>query len=389
MIGNHSGGGRTACRICGAPTEFLFRSDADLAILSSATSVSGSTLVDLCRSCGHSQTEPIVNLNEYYSSDYRYRTRTDDEDDLYDRVEAGNVYRSDHQAVVAAAKLDFSRPMRVLDYGCGKARSLKLLVDQYPLLKPHVFDVSEAYREYWCDFVGPEQQACFTIPGSWLGTMDAVLSFFALEHADSPCQFVAELRSVLQPGGALLVIVPNVLRNPSDLLVVDHVNHFSATSIEKLLTSERFVDVVIDEDSFRGAFVVYAIRGDDGEPARDRAFERQKLAAVTEIAQFWRAAVDRIRAAESSHSGKAAIYGSGIYGQFIAGVLRDRGRVSCFLDQNPWRQGTSCVEIPVRPPSEIPDDIRLVYVGLNPVLAREAISRVPALHSCSRDYFFL
>ena len=377
------------CRICGEPTELLFRSDAEIALLSSATPVFGSTLVHLCPSCAHAQTEPVVDVREYYSSTYRFRMRAEDEDDLYDRVGEHNIYRSDHQASVAEMKLDFSRRMRVMDYGCAKARSLKLLVGHHAAIQPYVFDVSDSYRKYWEEFVPVDQQASFSMPDEWLGTMDVVLSFFALEHVEDPHGFVAELRRVLRPQGKAFIVVPNVLNNFSDVLVVDHINHFSVPSLETLLNGEGFTDVIIDDQAFRGAFVVCASRAEDGQVVTPRGAGADDFVAIRDVAEFWRGAVDRVRATEASCEDKCAIYGSGIYGQFIATILRDRGRVACFLDQNPWRQGASYMDIPVRAPADIPDDVRLIYVGLNPLVARQAIRQVKPLHCVPRNVIYL
>ena len=378
------------CRICGARTEALYQSVSEVALLSSARPVRGSTVVHLCPACAHAQTKPLMDLSNYYSSDYQFRTRSDDEDDLYDRVDDRIIYRSEHQANVAERKIDFARPMRVIDYGCGKALSLRLLAARHPKIRPHVFDVSDSYRKYWNEFVPSEQQASFKVPEGWLGAMDAVLSFFALEHVEDPHGFVTELRCLLRPGGEIFVIVPNVLRNISDLLVVDHVSHFSSASLTTLLAGHGFVGISIDCDAFRGAFVVRAIldSGDGAESAKPASLA--DLTALREVADFWREATSRIQKTEAdSHGGRSAIYGSGIYGQFIASVLGDCGLVSCFIDQNPFRQGTSYMNIPVIAPAEVGDDVRLIYVGLNPALARHAIAGVKSLHEISREYFYL
>ena len=378
------------CRVCGSQTEELFRCDTDIALLSNATPVPGSTFVNLCGVCAHAQTRPLMDLGKYYSSAYQFRMRSEDEDDLYDRVDGKNIYRSGHQATVAEMKIDFSQPMNVIDYGCGKAMSLKSLAERHPNIRPFTFDVSDSYRKSWNAFVPSDQQASFSVPDGWLGRMDVVLSFFALEHVEDPHGFVTELRSLLKPNGQLFVVIPNMINNISDLLVVDHVSHFSAPSLTNLLESEGFVDVTIDLEAFRGAFVVRAVKATSRKSAPTARASDKEIAVVRDVANFWQNAIERIREAESRQTdGQIAIYGSGIYGQFIASILTDRKKVACFLDQNPFRQGLSYMDIPVVAPAEIPVDVRLVLVGLNPVLARKAISGVESLHETPREFFYL
>jgi SAM-dependent methyltransferase len=380
------------CRICESPVSILFESPSEIALLSSATPIVGSTVVDLCRACGHAQTRPVMNVRNYYESEYQFRIRSEDEDDLYDRIGETNVYRSGQQAHLVATSFDLQRPLKVLDYGCGKGRSLKLLVEHHPLLEPYVFDVSESYRQFWNSFVPAERQATTLIPTDWHDRMDLVLSFFALEHVEAPSDFVATLRRLLRPGGQAFVVIPNVLTNVSDLVVVDHINHFSVTSLSHLFSCAGFVDLRVDVESYRGAFVVSATRSADDDPfPKNSVPEQIGLEKILALGTYWRDIVENIAATEKTRPAteKSAIYGSGIYGLFIATALPDRTRTLCFLDQNPWRQGLSLIGIPVLAPDELSDEIRFIYVGLNPVLASKAIAQVGVLHRVRRDFFYL
>jgi SAM-dependent methyltransferase len=380
------------CRICGGPTSVLFESPSEIALLSSAMPIPGSTVVDLCGACGHAQTRPVVDTRSYYESEYQFRTRSEDEDDLYDRIGDKNVYRADQQAYLVGTSFDLNRPIKILDYGCGKARSLLLLAQRYPLLEPYVFDVSESYRQFWDDFVAPERQATSSIPLEWHGQMDLVLSFFALEHVEEPGAFVATLRRLLRPGGKAFVFIPNVLTNMSDLIVVDHVNHFSAMSLSYLFSRAGFSDLRIDVESYRGAFVVGATRSPNREIASGISdLGPADIKKTLDLGVLWRDLIKNIRAAEKvlSATESCAIYGSGIYGLFIASALPDRARTRYFLDQNPWRQGLSLMGIPVVAPDRLPDEVRFVYVGLNPILARRVIDQVEVLHRVRRDFFYL
>jgi FlaA1/EpsC-like NDP-sugar epimerase len=108
------------------------------------------------------------------------------------------------------------------------------------------------------------------------------------------------------------------------------------------------------------------------------------------MAAYWSAFADRVRAFEATHpqAQSVAIYGSGFYGTFIATCLHHADRVSCFLDQNPHRQSQRLLDKPILSPEKLPATVSVIYVGLNPRIAREGIQSVAAWQGLAHDYFF-
>lgn len=380
------------CRICGAPTKPLFHSPSETAIISSARPIPGATELDLCHECGHAQTRPIVDLHKYYSTEYKFQLSSPEEDDLYERIGTRSVFRSEHQGKVALSKLSLTPGMKILDYGCGKAVTLRAIVAQSSAVEPYVFDVTEAYQDLWDEFVPRDSQACFEIPQHWLGRMDVVLAFFALEHVEDPHGFLAEVESLLAPDGQLLLIVPNIRTNISDFLVVDHVNHFSISSLHGALSQHGLTDISIDDAIYRGAFVVTARKS-----ATTAAAESTSAAVMEHVQAMKRDAgllldgLAAVRAAELAKSPgeKTVVYGSGIYGLFIASHLEDKASFLGFVDQNPFRQRFTFFDRPVLDPSALPDEATIVFVGLNPKIARNVIGGMEGIHRNGRKFVYL
>jgi len=333
------------------------------------------------------QTRPLDEVTAYYDTAYNVHGETEDADDLYAVRDRVRVYRAQHQADVALAKLALPDGAAVLDYGCGKGMTLRALLAARPDVEGAVFDVSDAYRAAWDAFVSTDRQAAYAAPPSWRGRFDAVLSFFALEHAGDPRAFLRDVRALLRPGGTLHVTVPNVRRNAGDFIVVDHVNHFMPSSLRRLFADAGFTDVRIDEESHDAAFVVDARRG-----TRPGGAERPReiAASVNEarkLAAFWSQAAESVAAFERIHAGKkSAIYGSGFYGVFIASRLADRSNLAYFLDRNPHQQGKRISDRAVLAPDAIEDDVEVVYAGLNPARARAIIAGVASLHRRKREF---
>ena len=383
-----------ACNVCGTAAGVpLYCNDGGVSITSLAKPFAGRTVVFACRSCAHLQTPPLEDIGAYYDTEYNVRAESEDADDLYALRDGKPVYRTEHQAAEALAKLQPARGARMLDYGCGKARTLRHIASARPDLRPAVFDVSDAYRRFWDEFVPREDQAAYEVPASWEARFDVVLTFYAMEHVANPRSFLRAIRRLLVPGGRIHLVIPNVRRNPGDLIVVDHVNHFMPTSLRLIFALEGFDDVRIDEESNTAAYVVNGRRAaapPDAGAVNDPSAVAGALEEARTMAGFWSSARGRIAEFERTVRGrKAAIYGSGFYGAFIASALEDLSAIAYFLDRNPHQQTKRIFDRAVLAPDAIEDDVKVVYAGLNPANARQIVAGVSALRRRAREVFFL
>ncbi len=363
-----------ACCICGeslgAP---VYESARPVSITSLCQVLDGPTRVWHCENCGHTQTAPLPALEKFYAEDYHILTASEEEDQLYTVREGQKIFRTEHQVATLLEKIEFPPNAQVLDYGCGKAATLKALRGRREDLAPHVFDVGEQYRDFWDAFVPAGNQAVNEVPAEWAGRFDAVISFFALEHVAAPREFVAEAHRLLRDGGTFYFLVPNVFANTADLVVADHVNHFSESSLQGLLADAGFAVREIDGAAHNSAWVVVAEkRNSNGMASNTNAVAD----AINEMAEYWNEFGNRVRVFENASNGEAAIYGSGFYGTFIHACLERPELVACFLDQNPHRQKQTLLEKPILAPEKLPETARRLYVGLNPRIAREELSAV-------------
>lgn len=379
-----------SCRICGTPCGPPVYAHDGPSISSTARIIAAPTIVYVCATCSHVQSEPVADIAGYYDTGYNVHLESDDADDLYAVEDGTPVYRAQHQARVAVRNLAPEANARVLDYGCGKGATLRALAALRPDLRLHAFDVSANYRAAWDALLPPERYACYEPPATWSGRFDAVLSFFALEHTADPCGFLRAIRALTAPGGSLHLTVPNPLANRGDLLVADHVNHFSPASLLRAFLATGWTDVRVDIFAHESAYVVDARRAETVLPLPD--FDvAPAVAATRRAAAFWSdagAAVARF-AREEAGTRRAAVYGSGFYGTFIASRLPDRSHLVYFLDRNPHQQAKRVFGLPVIPPDALEDDVEVIYVGLNPDNAQRIVAGVPALARRQRAFFYL
>ncbi|NIV17363.1 MAG: methyltransferase domain-containing protein [Woeseiaceae bacterium] len=381
------------CNVCAAELDHpVYESETSLTSLCDV--FPQPTRVRTCGNCGHLQTDEIENAAAFYDADYTILTESEEEDQIYEVRDGKKIYRTEHQVDVLRSKLDIAADTRILDYGCAKSSMMRTLKEDEPALGPFLYDVSDRYVPFWENFAEPSNWAVYDVPPSWDSKFDIVTSFFALEHITRPAEIVGQIFQLLRPGGIFYGIVPNVLTNSADLVVIDHVNHFTRSSLDCLLTTAGFEVQDVDAEAHRGAFVFVAKRpteATDSSWAADPQEVQETACELQSIARFWGNAAARLREAElgTVDGGEVAVYGAGFYGAFIRSCLSRPERIRCFVDQNPFLQGSELGGVPVVPPDDLPRDIRNVFVGLNPGHAKTIMENVPAFSGRDLSYIYI
>jgi SAM-dependent methyltransferase len=381
------------CLACGAPgCREIYRSRGGFVVTSLGEVRRGELRTALCHACGHLRSSPIGDLAAYYDEQYRISLDSDDDDQLYAVVDGKRIFRVEHQVATLLALAPPAHGARVLDYGCAKGASARKLLSARPDLSVHLFDVSTMYTPFWAKFVTPDRWATHRTPDAWKGSFDVVMSLFVLEHVEDPVAMLAAIRSLLRPGGRVVLIVPNVWANSADFIVADHINHFGRSSLGALFARAGFVIDVLDDRSFAGAWTLSATAtavDSPAKPPQPAPALAPDIDGATNIARVWSELGDRVRAFESANPGTAAVYGSGVYGAFIATCLSDPDRLRCFLDQSPFRRGKRLMDRPIVAPDELPNDTKALYVGLNPAIARRVIDGVESVRRVAPACFFV
>ncbi|MBC7284519.1 methyltransferase domain-containing protein [Hoeflea sp.] len=380
----------TICNVCSNPLGSPIYLGGERTSLTTMNKfVPGQTRIYHCLVCDHVQTAELPDLERFYAEEYSINEAGVNDDQLYEVRDGQEIYRSEHQAAVALNKLDLAGVPKILDYGSAKGATLRRIVEASPNVEPYLFDVTDKYQSYWKNFPKPAKWASHRPDPAWAGTLDAVLSFYALEHIPHLGEVLAEIRTLLRPGGTFYFIVPNLYANWADFIVADHVNHFSRRSLTTMLEAAGFSDISIDETAHASAFVVDC-RASDPETRTAGTLPGSK-AAVDRLVEFWSTARERIAEQErglDAHA-RVAIYGAGIYGNFILSCLSHPDRVDCFVDQNRFLHGTKLNGLEILKPDDAPDDLAAVFAGLNPLHARRILASVESLQSRNIPFFFL
>lgn len=357
----------------------IYDSESAISITSLSKVYHGSTVVYHDEAIGHLQTVEIEDISTYYDEQYQFFDQSDEDDIVYKIVDGQKVYRQQHQVETLLRKVDFSEPLKVLDYGCAKGTVMKRLAAEKASVTPYLFDVSDAYSPLWDKFLTSEQYASYEVKTEWNGMFDLVTSFFALEHTADPLLELRTIKGLLKDEGLVYLIVPNVFANTGDFIVVDHVHHYSEASLTYMLSQVGFEVMEIDAESHFAAFIVVGRKTSSSTLAFEYPVDELENinGKIQDIALFWREAKQRIKAFETENSGSiSAIYGAGVYGNYIYSCLESAEQCVAFLDQNPLLIGAETMDKPILHPDDLPAEVEAVYVGLNPLISRDAIGSI-------------
>lgn len=376
------------CNICETQlNKPLYTSTSEQSLTSLCQLHHGLTQVWYCSNCGHLQSNILENNNEYYSTEYKILINQEDEDQIYETINNEIIYRTDHQLKVLQEKIRLAPNMKVLDYGCAKAGMAKRLKAIIPTLDFHFFDVSDMYATYWGEITTSDKFAINVTPNEWLEAFDLITSYFSFEHIPNPRNSILHVASLLKENGVFYAIVPNVISNIADFLVVDHVNHFTIPSITKLLTDAGFSNISIDDLAHRGALVVSA------KKTKEHIFSNEKINLYSlqnqanEIAKYWNNIHTQI--SKNKNNNPSAIYGSGFYGSFIYSSMKNPETIEFFLDKNPFQQGRFLFNKPIISPESLPNHVKTLYIGLNPKISRKVILEQDYLQRTDLKIVFL
>lgn len=341
------------------------------AITSLAGIIRLETKVFACRQCGHIQTEPAIDTDSYYENDYHLHVFEGDDDVV---VVGSNkqIPRSQYQIGILNRKFDFTAKANVLEYGAGKGNMLKQLSSQANPDDLYAYEVAEKHLDSWAGIIPVENMSCRSMPDSWSNKFNLVYSSFVLEHCADPVAVLREFYAALREDGIAIIVVPDPCFNNIDLLAVDHLNHFSQSSICKAADMAGFAVAEIDSQCQPGALWVTMKKA--GSLA-DSKYDLAAVECLISAGNWFSSAESSLRdfAAQLAVNKKIYIYGAGVWGTFVLSVLQHLPDIAGFIDQNPSLQGRVVHGYEVFPPDQIEVDDIVIVCALNPKIARQAM----------------
>lgn len=260
---------------------------------------------------------------------------------------------------LAASNLLPSRG-RAIDLGCGNGGFLRALSDRLPGWEFLGLELDDRHRETLMtipNFVELRHEDVKALSGQF----DFISMIHALEHFLDPFETLQALRKNVAPGGLIYIQIPNVQENPFDLLIADHVSHFSPGSLRAILGRAGYEVVSLSTDWVKKELSVLARPTDDAKPAtppyHPLSLAKDNIAWLA--ATLWLA---RDTAASVPHF---ALFGTSIAATWLSGALGDR--IEFYIDEDAGRQGRDFFGKPIYSLADASKEAT-IFVGLAPVI---------------------
>lgn len=328
----------------------------------------------VCAACGCIQavidSTWRAEADEIYGDYAIYHTSNGVEQSVYDRVTGQAASRSARLLQRVTAEHPLPSTGRLLDIGCGNGALLRAFASVAPGWSLYGLEVNDRYRS--------EVEAIRGVEGLFTGSFESVPGRFhlislmhALEHIPSPRDFIVSLFDKLEPGGILLIQVPDCECNAFMFLVADHASHFFRPTLCELGASAGYEVLASANDWIAKELTVLLRKSSSQACARPMRAVTAPLSHALQRTVWLADVVNATRTLMSE--GKAGLFGTSIAANWLFGELA--GNVSFFVDEDPHRAGKSCCGRPIYHPNNVPAGSK-VFIALPWGLAQPLRARL-------------
>ena len=170
----------------------------------------------VCKQCGFAFVSPVPtqqSLADYYGDSFSMYPVQDIDYSIENRL----AIIRDCQAVSSAQSF--------LEIGSNNSSEFKQRVSAL-FARSETVEINDDCQSTYNDLQGVAAQS-----------QDIVASYFVLEHIPDPANFLQQCAALLSKDGFLIIEVPNLYlypKDPAGLMLYEHVNHFSPTSLMAL-----------------------------------------------------------------------------------------------------------------------------------------------------------
>jgi SAM-dependent methyltransferase len=257
---------------------------------------------------------------------------------------------------------------RLIDLGCGNGAALESFSKVLPGWKLYGSELSQAALPFLKSL--PNFVQLFTDePRDISGTYDLVSMIHSLEHMPYPGKTLVEALRLLSDDGVFFVEIPDVETSPFDLIVADHLGHFSRATLRYLFERNGFSVQTVRNDLLPKEITLLARRGNVDAQLPDAA---QGIFLANRNVTWLHAVIERAQQA-ARRSSKFGIFGTSISGTWLFGALRDK--IDFFVDEDKTRVGQKLEGHPIISPNAVPKDAD-VFVPLIPSVAEKVFARL-------------
>lgn len=199
------------------------------------------TSLHCCGNCGHVQKKVDDKFLKHVSKIYKDYEVFKLSNGVEQVVFSGSISGSRSQLLARwlGDKLRFDETHSILDYGCGDCSALCSFAEVFPkaqlfgyeiedIKRPKIRSLPNFQKLIISDKFEPSQQ------------FDFISLIHCLEHLDDPIRVLKNIHNYVSDEGYIFIEVPDVKMSNYDILIADHVSHFSLDLLSEILMLSGF-----------------------------------------------------------------------------------------------------------------------------------------------------
>lgn len=263
----------------------------------------------------------------------------------------------------------------LLDIGCGTGAAIANFAKAFPNWRLNGADLTQRALPRLKELPGFDQlftDSLDTISGNF----DLISMIHSLEHFANPYEALNTARALLSASGKVLAEVPNAAANPFDLLITDHLLHFTPVHLHQLALRAGLNVLSIRDNFLPKEITMLANHSNNGVNA-ELDCNGEKWFTYTAACVVWLKTLlteAHLCAKQAKNKGhQFGIFGTSISGMWLYGALRHE--VDFFVDEDVSRQGCNWEGRIIYSPDNIQFNAS-VYVPLVPIVATEVARRL-------------
>jgi len=285
------------------------------------------------------------------------------EEELQTLYETYETYKDNIEPVIFSSDITEARSSLILnkirevktlkktgihvDVGCGDGSFLRVFSEVYPGWEQFGFDVNELRRqeiEAVCGVGRFIPKSLDNIPDQ----VDLITINYVLEHIDKVDEFLSVLVKKLDRKGSIVLVVPDLDRNPFDIVVADHLSHYTK---ETLLEQLSMYSINCVKQFLQKELMVWIQRERTCKIGVLR--NRSKCVNAGKHAIQFLLNVRRHASSESQNAKAFGVFGTAIAGTWLGSELENR--INFFVDENSKKSGKLHLGKVILQPTEIPN----------------------------------
>lgn len=370
----------TACHICGSPKlEPLVQKGKPFRLVSSDVQpVVGAAEYSLCSNCLAVQktaTPAWQAMAEqiYTSYDINHQSQGA-EPTIFDSAK-GSGPRS---LILLRNFLDtgeLPEEGRLLDFGCSNGNLIKSFHGLRPRWKLSGAELYDQWKETVLALPGVEAFYVGANP-AYSGRFDVISLSHVLEHIPDPIPFLKAMSAHLAPGGRLLLALPNLRQNPSDLVIADHCSHFDEDSLAYVVGKAGLgIELLSTTMLPKELVAVLSLARPARVPDVASAEAEARRAGTKARCLFYFEMLDEVRRSAKACAREGRPFG--IMGSSIAACwtqLELEGKADFFVDEDQNRIGHQLMGRPIVAPAAAPAGA-VIFIPMSVAVAHKIIER--------------